>query len=67
MTDGQGKNQSCLFDFCSENFAAGLVAYGGVRTWTDVTFSGASQGMAPVYLWTLSGGTDDSPRLSDGV
>jgi len=50
--------------FCRQRFAAGVEVYGGLGEWGDVTFSGTSQYIAPVLLWTLP--TDTSIQVSPG-
>jgi hypothetical protein len=50
--------------FCPERFAAGIEVYGGLGERGNVTFSGTSQYIAPVLLWTLP--TETSIQVSPG-
>jgi hypothetical protein len=41
--------------FCAEKFAAGVEVYGGMGTTHDLTLSGTSHYIAPLFLWTIPG------------
>jgi hypothetical protein len=43
--------------FCPEKFAAGVEVYGGLGTARDLTLSGTSHYVAPLFLWSILGET----------
>ena len=49
-------------EFCRENFRAGVEMYGGLGDAHNITMTGTSQYLAPVFSWELPNGT--SLRIS---